>query len=75
MHFKHMESIKFAILVAGWRSIKHQFESNIFSSPELKVHLSFSDQDLPVVCRRRRCRKLFHTVIDLLQNHWTDFNF
>ena len=28
----------------------------VFSSPELKAQVSFSDQNLSVVSRRRRCR-------------------
>ena len=32
---------------------------NIFSSPELKAQVSFSDQNLSVVRRRLCCRKLF----------------
>ena len=31
----------------------------VFSSPEPKAHVSFSDQNLSVVRRRCRCRKLF----------------
>ena len=41
------------------------WDANVFSSPEPKAQVSFSDQNLSVVrrrrcrCRRRRCRKLF----------------
>ena len=42
----------------GWFNGSHLF---VFSSPEPKAQVSFSDQNLSVVrrCRRRCCRKLF----------------
>ena len=44
----------------------------IFSSPEPKAQVSFSDQNLSVVCPCRCCKLL--TFSFLLQNHWTHFN-
>ena len=46
------------------RSLSPDFNFRVFSSPEPKAQVSFSDQNLSVVrrCRRRRCRcrrKLF----------------
>ena len=51
-------------IYTAWQSILYTklFLSCLFSSPEPKAQVSFSDQNLSVVrrCRRRwRCRKLF----------------
>jgi hypothetical protein len=47
------------------------FFLNIFSSPELKAQVSYSDRLLSVV--RLSVRKLLHFRL-LLQNRWTNFN-
>jgi hypothetical protein len=47
------------------------FKTNIFSSPELKAQVSFSDRPLSGV--RLSVCKLLHFRL-LLQNHWTNFN-
>ena len=44
----------------------------IFNLPELKAQVSFSAQNLSVVCPWRCCKLL--TFSFLLQNHWTHFN-
>ena len=50
------------------------FRIKLFSSPELKAQVSFSDQNLSVV-RRRRCRRKLFTFsspkpLDLFQPNW-----
>ena len=41
------------------KHVRYQTYILIFSSPEPKAQVSFSDQNFSVVRRRRRCRKLF----------------
>jgi hypothetical protein len=45
--------------------------TTVFSSPELKAQVSYSDRLLSVV--RPSVRKLLHFRL-LLQNHWVNFN-
>ena len=50
-------------VLAAVRGIQLHFTIYVLSSPELKAQVTFSDQNLSVVCRYRRhcwrCRKLF----------------
>ena len=56
------------------QTIHSGFIFPIFSSPELKAQVSFSDQNLSVVRRGCRCHKLFTFSHLLPQNHWANFN-
>jgi hypothetical protein len=47
---------------------------NVFSSPELKAQVSFSDRQLSVVCLSIRLSvRLLHFLL-LPQNYWANFN-
>ena len=46
----------------------------MFSSPELKAQVSFSDQLSSVVCPSFHLSVIFSHVYLLLQNHWATFN-
>ena len=46
----------------------------MFSSPELKAQVSFSDQLSSVVCLSVHLSVIFSHVYLLLQNHWANFN-
>jgi hypothetical protein len=52
---------RFCNCLLGYNCVLHivNFAILYFSSRELKAQVRFSDQNLSVVCRSRRCRKLF----------------
>jgi hypothetical protein len=60
-----------------WKYVKKyiSIQASIFTSPELKAHVSFSDRLLSIVCLSvwRLSVRLLHFQL-LLQNRWANFN-
>ena len=70
-------NIKIVNFMTLWSGLYARFRfyfQLMFSSPELKAQVGFSDQLSSVVCLSNHLSVIFSHVYLLLQNHWANFN-